>query len=136
MGLPETLARGRAMAEARMTDTCRITRAGEGERVLNPETAQYEDPPPVVVYEGRCHIPKRAGSTSQSAGGDASWRVGEVPFELPIDGSEAVRVGMTVTYLTAAYDPELPGHVFGITEVAFQSQATKRRLVMKTITGS
>jgi hypothetical protein len=134
MTLEGTRARGRAKAEARMEDTCRVTRPGEGERWLNPETGKYEDPAPVTVYEGPCRIPRRDSVTSDRVqAGETAFSVGQYPLDLPFSEPTAahVKAGMTVTYLTAADNTELVGNVYGITEVADQSQATARRFTMK-----
>lgn len=129
---------GRRAAEALMTDTCRITGPGAGDPVWNDATGQYDDPAPVVVYQGICRIPRRAGgsmSASTARAGEASWRVGEFPLSLPVDGSEDVAPGQTVTYLTSPFDASLVGQTFGITEPMRQSQATARRFVMKQTVG-
>lgn len=135
------LGRFRARAESLMTDTCRITRPGEGEPVLNTGTGQYDDPAPITVYEGPCRIPPR-GTTSTATADAAgqSFAVGEYPFEIPVEhagytAGEEVRPGQTVTYLTAKYDPALVGRVFGIVDPVLQSQATKRRFKIKTAVG-
>lgn len=142
----EFLARGQAFLENRMRDTCRITKPGEGGRgTLDRETGKYAGAPdPVVVYEGPCRIPKRASAQTSAAGtsaGDASWDVGEFPLDIPIAGSGykdagEVGTGMTVEYLTSADRPDLAGHVFGISEVSRQSQATVARFRMKEVVGS
>lgn len=119
-----------------MTDTCRITRPGTGSGTKNDETGQIEKPEPVVVYDGPCFIPRRDNmASSTSNAGEATWEVGEYPLSLPISGSEEVKVGHTVTYLTSAHDPTLAGNVYGITGVGDQSQATARRFRMKRVTG-
>lgn len=134
------LASGRAEAEALLTDTCRITRAGTGDRVRNPVTGKYTDPDPVVVYEGPARIPSRANSSSGSAraadAGEASWQVSDFPLTLPLDGpgyvdGEAVGPGQTVTWLTSATDPDLVGRVFGIVAPARQTYAVARRFLMR-----
>lgn len=125
-------------AEARMTDTCRITRAGAGEPVFNETTGQYDDPAPVTVYEGKCRIPRRDPATAQAAtAGEATWKVGEFPLALPMKaaGGADVAVGMTVTYLSSANDAGLAGHMFGITGVARQTDAIERRFRMKEAQG-
>lgn len=127
----------RAMAEARMTGTCLITRPGSGNGPFNEGTGQYDDPAPVTVYEGKCRIPRRStGLTSgASTGGQTSWLVGEYPLDLPIDGTGDIGPGMTVNYLSDSADPDLAGRVFGITEPSRQSQATARRFKMKEVVG-
>lgn len=124
-----------------MTDTCRITRPGEGQGPFNQETGEYDAPAPITVYEGPCRIPARGTtSTSTTRAGEQTFAVGEYPFEIPVDhagyvAGEEVRPGQTVTYLTAEYDPSLVGRVFGIVDPVYQSQATKRRFKIKTAVG-
>lgn len=124
-----------------LTDTCRITRPGEGQGPFNDETGQYDDPPPVTVYEGPCRIPARGTtSTTTANAGESSFEVGEYPFEIPVEHpgyvtGETVAPGQTVTYLTSEYDASLEGRVFGIVDPVFQSQATKRRMKIKTAVG-
>lgn len=135
MSLDSTVLAGRAAKLRRMRDTCRITKPGEGAPVLDPVTLEYVDPTATVVYEGPCYIPKRTATVSDASAGGASWQVGEYPLELPIDGSENVAPGHTVTYLTSPDNPALVGQVFGITEPDLQSQATARRFRMKRVVG-
>ena len=117
-----------------MLDTCRITKPG-GTPTLDPTTLQYVDPAPVVVYEGKCFLPRATPGVSTAAAGEASWQVGEYPLSLPVVGSENVAPGHTVTILTATHDASLVGLVFGITEPVRQSQATARRFRMKQVVG-
>lgn len=139
--LADALRAGRAAAERLMTDTCRITRPGDGQGPFNSDTGQYDPPPPVTVYEGPCRIPPRGtASTTTANAGEQSFQVGEYPFEIPVDGDgyvagEEVATGQTVTYLTAKYDPSLVGRVFGIVDPVYQSQATRRRFKIKTNVG-
>ncbi|GAA1138383.1 DUF6093 family protein [Nocardioides aquiterrae] len=136
------LSRGIAEAAALRTDTCRITRPGDGERTRNPATGKYEDPEPVTVYEGPARIPSRANSPAGSAraadGGSAAWQVSDFPLDLPLDGpgytsGESVGPGQTVTWLTSATDPELVGRVFGIVAPARQTYAVARRFLMREV---
>ena len=143
------LAEHRADAESRQVDTCRITRPaapepGE-EREIDPETLAYIDPDPVVVYEGKCRIPRTstgsAHSAGTAAGGEQAFQVDEYPLALPVAGSgyvenEDVTLGCTVTYLTSARDATLPGRVFGITGMNHQTDAVERRFRMKEVVGS
>jgi len=129
-----------------MTDTCQITKPGEGEPVFDDESGTYTDPAPVEVYGptiaphfGKCRIPRRAGvltSGSASSSGEVGWEVGEWPLDLPSVGSEDVSPGMVVDYLTAASDASLAGRQFTITEPSRQSQATARRFKVKEVIGT
>lgn len=125
----------RAEAEARMRDTCRITRPGDGSPVFNPDTGQYENPAPVTVYEGKCRIPTSGGNSfgfTRNGAADQSFGVGEYPLDLPAD-TVGVEPGHEVTYLTAPDAPGLEGRVFGIVSPILQSQATKLRFKMKSV---
>lgn len=141
---PAFLARGRAEAEALMTDTCRITRPGDGQRTRNEQTGKYTEPDPVTVYEGPARIPSRTGATAGSAhdaaAGEASWKVSEYPLSIPLDGEgytagEIVAPGQTVTWLTSAADPALVGRRFGIIAPARQTYAVARRFTMREAVG-
>ena len=135
----DVLRRGRALAESRLRDTCRITRPGDGERTLDPDTGKYVDPEPVITYEGPCRIPRRSENSRQQQGGVQSFDVGEFPLEIPMAhpgyvGGESVRLDQTVTYLSSI-DPELVGNVYGITGVSDQTDSTARRFRMKRTVG-
>ena len=129
-----------------MTDTCRITKDGDGERVFDDATGEYGEPERVEVYGpataphlGKCRIPRRAGvltSGSASSSGEVGWEVGEWPLDLPSVGSEDVSPGMVVDYVTAELDASLPGRRFTITEPSRQSQATARRFKVKEVLGT
>jgi hypothetical protein len=133
---------GRQAAESLMLDTCRITRPGDGEPVMNPDTGQYEDPAPVEVYGpatapyfGKCRIPVTNGSSSftRNGGADQSFGVGEFPLDVPAL-AEGLEAGQTVTYVSAADNPALvtpSPMVFGLTEPLIASQSTKQRWKMK-----
>lgn len=137
---------GRAAAEDRMRDVCRITKAGTGERVFDDGTGQYTDPAPVEVYGpatapqfGKCRIPRRSTaltSGAETSAGDIAWKIGEYPLDLPVIGSENVRPDQIVTYLSSDMDPALVDRVFTITEPTRQSQATARRFAMREVVGT
>jgi hypothetical protein len=132
----------RARAESLMSDTCRITRPGDGDPVFDPNTGTYTDPPPVTVYEGKCrfNVPGQIAGSQTASGGDATWTVQDSVLSLPIDGpgytaGEEVGPDQTVECLTAAYDATLPGHKFGVVAAHRESQATARRLRVREVTG-
>jgi hypothetical protein len=127
----------RAEAEALMRDTCRVTRPADDEGDFNPETGKYDALDPVVVYEGRCRIPRltSAGTAGPATAGDATWQVGEYPLALPVtDPATAdIRPGDTVNYLTAADNVALVDCEFGIVEPLLISIAKDRRFKMKSV---
>lgn len=130
----------RDLAESLMVDTCRVTKPGVGKGPFNDSTGKYDPPEPVIVYEGKCRIPKATPNANAraAAGGEASWDVGEYPFAVPLSdpATAAIAVGMTVTYLTARDDPQLVGRVFGIQAPLRQTTAKDRRFKMKEVVGT
>lgn len=133
------------MAEGLMTDTCTITKAGSGAPEFNSATGKYDDPDRVSVYGpdiaphfGKCRIPRRAGvlTTGDSTSGEVAWKVGEWPFDLPVDGTAEIVPGMVVDYLTSQFDESLAGRKFTLSDPSRQSQATVRRFKMQEVVGS
>ena len=51
-------------------------------------------------------------------------------LSIPADAAD-IPAGATVTYLTAAYNANLPGRVFGVVGPHHESQATAQRLIVK-----
>lgn len=131
------LADGRTAAEALMVDTCRITRPGEGNGPFNQDTGQYDKPPPVTVYEGKCRVqvPSDIANATQVAAGEAEWTVQAAVIQLPVAGSEAVRVHQTVELLDVVYDLALEGRKYDVTALHHKTHATSRRLRVKERTG-
>lgn len=134
----EELADFRAEAESRMVDSCTITLPGAGAPVFNEETGQYDDPAPVTVYTGRCEVQIEAqvsvGSSSATATGALTTRQ-QLVVKLPVVGSEAVRIGATVTLGPGANDAALTGRQLQVIDLHFKTYATARRLLCNTVTG-
>lgn len=130
------LAEGRALAESLMTDTCRITKPGDGPRVYDPETMQYTDPARVTVYEGKCRVQirgERSSGAEQEAGGRMVGTQ-QPELQLPVDGTEDVAPDHIVEMLTAVHDSSLVGRKFTIDGRHEKSQATMRRLRVIEVT--
>ena len=87
---------GQALAESRMLDTCRITRAAAGTGVLDPVTGLVTGAR-TTVYQGKCRLRTpgtvSAGSERQSAGDTATL----VSPLLSVPISAATRSGSTVS---------------------------------------
>jgi len=129
-----------AHAESRMRDTCQITRPSDERGELNPTTGKYDAPDPVVIYEGKCRIPRLTsvtGGVATAEAGDAVWKVGEYPFAVPITDptTASIQPGDTVNYLTAADNPALVGMEFGIVDPLTYSASKDRRFRMKKVVG-
>lgn len=130
------LQRGRAMAEAMMLDTCRITVPdANAEPVWDPATGSYTQPS-TTVYEGKCRLKAPAlVNPFQSGGAVEAWQVEESVLSVPAT-APAVDAGATVTYLTAADNPNLPGRVFSVVGPHHESAATAQRILVRELVGS
>lgn len=92
-----------AEAEARMHDTIRFIRPGEGDPEWDPDLKDYVVPG-VLVYEGKCRIRWANPAPQDGDTGDASWAVDRtVTVSLPVSDPAAGEVtdGMVGT-VTAA----------------------------------
>jgi hypothetical protein len=111
----------RVEAEARMTDTCRVTAPGVGTRgALNQTTGKYSSAPAgVTVYEGAVppgprgdpHMSRRRPAATLSG----TCRLGAAPADR---GHGDGGAGCTVSYLTSSIaNPALEGRSFGVVGV-------------------
>lgn len=130
------IAEGRAIAEAMMVDACVITRPGEGTGPFNRGTGQYDPPPPVTVYEGPCRVqvPTAIANATQVAAGEAEWTVQAAVIQLPVAGTEAVRVNHTVEVTAALFDSGLIGRKYGVVALHHATHKSSRRLRVKEAT--
>lgn len=134
------LAEGRVLAEALMTDTCTITRAGAGAGAgagvgagvgpFNESTGQYDPPPRITVYTGKCRIQIKSAvaSSADSSAGDRLGTVQDRELQLPITGTADVSIDDVAEVTAAVSDASLVGRKFTVTERHEKSQATARRL--------
>lgn len=116
---PAELAEDRALADTLMTDTCLITKPGEGERVFNEETGQYTDPPRITVYQGPCRVQVKVDINSnlvESTAGEREWTYVTAQLQLPVvtpasaTGSvNDVDVDHVCDVLTSEHSPRLVG---------------------------
>lgn len=126
---------GQRAANARMTDTCRITAPGVGLGTIDPTTLARIPATPVTVYEGPCRLGRvEIPISSAAAGGEASWDTQDSVLHLPLgDDTEAVAVGNTVTYLTSTANPRLVGRSFGITSIVEGTNLTALRCRVREV---
>jgi hypothetical protein len=112
---PAMLARGRALSDSIMPDTCRVTRAS-AEPVFNEETLLYDDPTPATVYEG----PFRARGVSAVPGEiDAASQLlveTDASVAFPVDADSAgIAKNDELEWVTSAFDAALVGAKVRIT---------------------
>jgi hypothetical protein len=125
------LARGRALAESLMVDTCTITRV-TGETtdtdtgVVTPTTAE--------IYAGRCRVQQsQLGADSTPASpGEVSVRLVAFEIQLPMS-VEGLRVHDVITIDTSSLDPDLVDRRFVVLGLAHKTHATARRVQVQEV---
>lgn len=127
----------RAEAEALMTDTCIITRAGTGNGEFNATTGQYDSPARVTVYTGVCRVQVKSivASSKSVDAGDRAGVAQELELQLPVGGTDGVAVGDVAEITAAVSDSSLVGRMFTVTARHEKSQATARRLRVSQVMG-
>ncbi len=128
MNLTGLLARGRAAAEALMTDTGHVRRAGAlaTDPTTGVVTPTWSDVYASAATPGPLRVQQGTGSTEAQAAEHQSAIAGVV-VSLPIAEGD-VRPGDQVVVATSAHDAALPGRVFTVMQVLAKSHATARRL--------
>ncbi|WP_157779116.1 DUF6093 family protein [Micromonospora sp. WMMA2032] len=133
--LAGVLARGRAAAEALMTDEC-VVEAVTGS-TTDPESGEVVETVG-EVYAGRCRVQQGASRGGVSA---AAVEVGEADLlmlqwilQLPLLASVGVRAGHRVRIVECRSDPDLEGRAFHVRSEFAKSHATARRLGIEEAT--
>lgn len=126
MSRASVLARGRAFAEAGMTDTCTIARVTG--TTTNPTTGVVT-PTTTEIYSGACRIQELLAFSRDTAPTPPDpelmrYRI----LQLPVDASEDVREGDNVTIVTCLNDPDLVGVAMRVRDQSGKSEATTRRI--------
>ena len=129
MDLAPLLARGRAAAEALMTDTGSVRRPGAPtpNATTGGVTPPWSDVYASSAAPGRLRVQESAGSSATEVAGTAQTDLAAVIISLPITATGIVP-GDQVVIVTAAHDTGLPARVFTVTRVLAKSHATARRL--------
>lgn len=119
--------RGRSAADARMVDTCTVTRGG-GDDTLNPTTGAYTTPDDTILYTGQCEVQISDGLNTQTsdAGGQLVTQR-RVTVKVPISVTD-VEVDDIVTVTSSALDADLVGQTFRVVGTFAKTFATARRL--------
>jgi hypothetical protein len=132
MSRASVLVRGRAAAEALMVDACTIARVGT--RVTDTTTGEVTEPTS-TLYTGQCRVQQaQADATEETVGEDRLLLLRlEVQLPMSVTGLE---VGDLITITASAHDPDLPGRVFRVHDLAHKTHATARRVQCVEKTGS
>lgn len=133
MSRESVLARGRTAALAGMADACTIRRRNGG--TSDPVTG-YPTQPYTDLYAGRCRVQQAVAIARPHEVGEDHVLIVRFDLQLPIDGTDGLKVDDEVTITAAVNDADLIGRVFDILELAHKSEATARRVGMTERTGS
>lgn len=134
MSRASALARGRVAAAVGMVDACTIRRAsgsGTTDPVTGVGTQAYTD-----LYAGPCRIQQHQATADRQDIGEDSLMLLRLEVQLPVAGTEGLKVGDEITMTSAANDADLVGRVFRIHDLSHKTEATARRVQCIERTGS
>lgn len=122
MSIASALAQGRQTAEKLMVDACVIRRrTGETTGPGGVVTATYS-----TLYTGKCRVQQPNAQAQQQDAGEAYLLMVRLEVQLPMSVT-GLQAEDQVT-VTDSVDPDLPGRVFVIRDLAHKTHATARRV--------
>lgn len=116
-----------------MQDACTIRRRNGG--ATDPVTG-YPTQPYTTLYAGKCRVQQQVAIARPREVGEDHVLIVRFDLQLPVDGTEGLKVDDEVTITTAVNDADLTGRGFAILELAHKSEATARRVGIIERTGS
>ncbi|WP_145830909.1 DUF6093 family protein [Actinoplanes teichomyceticus] len=123
MNRAETLAAGRAAAEAGMVDTCIIRRpAGETTDEWGNTTPTWTQ-----LYAGRCRVQQQSVQAQEERTGEARLLMVRLEIQLPMSVT-GLEPEDQVEITASAHDPDLPGRTFVVRDLAHGTEKTARRI--------
>lgn len=117
----------RTALDRMLTDTGTVTIPGSGEGPFNPETGQYDPPPPITLYEGKMLVRPMDGTGRRETVQGATYVRTRYEVTLPAD-TEVFR-DQTLTLTASKYDPLLVGRPMTLVDVAMDSWQVSRRCI-------
>jgi hypothetical protein len=133
MSRASVLARGRTAAGAGMADACTIRRRSVG--TTDPDTG-YPTQPYTQLYAGKCRVQQITGTARPHDVGEDYILMQRIDVQLPVPGTEGLKVGDEVLITAAVNDADLVGRTFLVHDLAHKSEATARRVSCAEKTGS
>jgi hypothetical protein len=141
-----SVARGRAMAQRQMVDTCKVVRyapiavGGELDEATGKYPQQTAGVPDnaTVIYEGPCRIQIRSDINANIVEPqelDREWAYQTSTLQLPIADDDRIVTGTSgdiqsndvCVYLTSRYDPSLVGRLFNMQATTHKTMSSVRR---------
>jgi hypothetical protein len=132
MSAASALARGRSAAEALMVDACTVTRVGD--RGTDTTTGEVTEPTS-TLYTGQCRVQQAQAQATEETVGEDHLLLLRLEVQLPMSVT-GLEVGDLITITASVHDPDLPGRVFRIHDLAYKTHATSRRVQCVEKTGS
>ena len=118
------LARGRTAAELGMRDECVIRRVTGG----TSDASGHETPTYETRYTGKCRVKQAQAQAQREDVGEDHLLLLRLEVQLPVEQTAGLEVGDEITITSAVSDPDLPGRVFLIHDLAHSSEITSRRV--------
>jgi hypothetical protein len=115
-----------------MVDACTITRVGT--RVTDTTTGEVTEPVS-TLYTGQCRVQQAQAQATEETVGEDHLLLLRLEVQLPMSVT-GLEVGDLITITASAHDPDLPGRVFRIHDLAHKTHATARRVQCVEKTGS
>lgn len=131
MSRADVLARAQQAAEAGMVDTCVIRRSGG--RTTDPVTGDVTELYS-GFYTGKCRVQQAQAQAQREDIGEDHLLLLRLEVQLPMSVT-GLEVGDEIT-ITASRDPDLPGRVFRVHDLAHKTDASARRVQCLERTGS
>lgn len=125
-------ARAQAAALAGMADTCTVRRPNAG-GVTDPVTG-YPTQPYTQLYAGVCRVQQAQAQAQREDIGEDHLLLLRLEVQFPMS-TAGFKVGDEVAMVTSQ-DPDLPGRVFRIHDLAHKTEASARRVQCIERTGS
>jgi hypothetical protein len=133
MSRTSALARGVLAAGNSMADACTIRRRAAG--TTDPNTG-YPTQPYTQLYAGKCRVQQITGTARPHDVGEDYVLLQRIDVQLPVVGTEGLKVGDEVLMTAAVNDADLVGRTFLVHDLAHKSEATARRVSCTEKTGS
>lgn len=114
-----------------MVDSCVIRRRTGS--TTDPDTGASM-PTYSVLYDGACRIKAARAEAGRAEVGEDFLLLLRLELHLPI-AVTGLQVGDQATVAAAAHDPDLPGRIFRIHDLAHSTHVTARRVGIIEITG-
>jgi hypothetical protein len=134
MSRASALARGQMAAEVGMVDACTVRRKATG-GTTDPDTG-FPTQGYTELYAGRCRVQQhQASAQREDVGGDRLLLL-RLEVQLPVTGTEGLKVGDEIAITAAVHDADLVGRVFLIHDLAHKTHPTARRVQCLERTGS